>query len=336
MWINRTALAAIALATAALGAGCGSNGGSKDSNGANKKVDVAFISYANFDYQQAEVQGMNSVLKKAGGSVRLFNANFDPAVQTTQCQDAVASGRYNAIILTGVSGPTSIPCVKAAAAAKIPVVAIDLPVGNDPEAIKPNTDGVVAQIVLTPQGNGKGVVELTKRACAGKNPCKIVAEIATPSEPLTTTAVKMVQEQVPGAEIVGKFASGYDVAAVAKAMPDQLRAHGDLDVYLSIADSSAIAALPAIKDAGLYGKINIVGNAGSRLGAKAVADGVIFGTLANWPQQIGTLAAKLSTKAVNGEKIETTGYDQTTDLDSPYVLDKSNIDQFTPEWGATA
>src|SRR5206468_1022313 len=119
--------------------------------------------------------------------------NFDPATQTKQCLDAVASGRYNVIVITGVSGPTSIPCVKAAAGAKIPVVAIDLPVGNNPEAIEPDTDGVVAQVVLTPEGNGKGVVEVTKKACAGKDPCKIVAEIAAPSDPLTTTAVKMVQ-----------------------------------------------------------------------------------------------------------------------------------------------
>src|SRR5687767_14590951 len=97
------ALAVAASALALIASGCGDDdsgsttsggGGGSTTKAADKPVDVAYISYALTDYVQAEQKGLEDAVKPGGGSVRLFNANFDPQKLIQQCQDAVNSGRY--------------------------------------------------------------------------------------------------------------------------------------------------------------------------------------------------------------------------------------------------
>lgn len=329
----RWALAVALIGVTAIAAGCGDD--DDDGGGGNGETpSIAIVSYAYTDYIQAEEIGVKKTVEDAGGSAKLFNANFDPVLQNKQCTDVIASGRYNGIILNGVSAPTSIPCARAAAAADIPVVALDQPIGEDPNGEQPSVDGVVAQVVMIPNRNAAGITEITKAACADKDPCKVIVEIANTSDPLTTTAAKAVKD-MPGVEVVGEFSSNYDPGAVAKAMPDLLQANPDANVFVSAADSSALAALDAIKAAGMTDSLTLVANGGSRLGVEAVEDGTIFATLGNWPEQYGAKAAELLIQAINGDEVTETFVDETK-IDSPFILTKDNIGEFTPEWGATA
>lgn len=327
----RWALTAALIGATAIAVGCGDD---DDGGGNGETPSIAIVSYANTDYIQAEEIGVKKAVEEAGGTAKLFNANFDPVLQNKQCTDVVASGRYNGIILNGVSAPTSIPCAKAAAAANIPIVALDQPIGKDPNGEQPSEEGVVSQVVMIPDRNAAGIAEITTKACAGKNPCKVIVEIANTSDPLTTTAAAAVKK-LPGVEVVGEFSSNYDPGAVAKAMPDLLQANPDANVFVSAADSSALAALDAIKDAGMTESLTLVANGGSRLGAEAVKDGTIFATLGNWPEQYGGKAAELLIQAINGDEVKETFVDETK-IDSPFILTKDNIGEFTPEWGATA
>jgi ABC-type sugar transport system substrate-binding protein len=335
------ALAVAASAVALIASGCGSDdststtsgGGGSTTEAADKPVNVAYVSYALTDYVQAEQKGLEGVVKPAGGSVRLFNANFDPQKLIQQCQDAVNSGRYNAILLASVTPPTGVPCVAAAKAKNIPVATIENQAGKDVNDINPQVDGVVGVVTNPVNSNADAVVEITKDACKGLDPCKIIAEVATPNDPLTTEAVKAVKEEVPGAEIVQTISGQYDPSIIAKAFPDALNAHPDAQVFLSTADSQALAVVPALKQAGKLGKIKLIGNGGSRLGAKGIADGTLFGTIGNWPEQAGAMTGKMLIQAVNGQTVDPKGVDGLK-IDEPLIITKDNVDQFKAEWGA--
>ncbi|UGS37299.1 sugar ABC transporter substrate-binding protein [Capillimicrobium parvum] len=338
-------LAAV-IAAAALAAGCGSDDGSSTTStpstgstaastgsSGGEPVNVAYLTYALTDYVEAEKQGVKSVVGPGGGSVTVFNANFDPQKLTQQCQDAVSSGRYNAILLATVTPPTGVPCVTAAKAEGIPVATIETQTGKSTEDINPQVDGVVGVVTIPVSANAKAVAGITTQACKGLDPCKIIAEVATPNDPLTNAAIDAVKKDVPNADVVQTISGQYDPSVIAKAFPDALSAHPDAQVFVSAADSQALAVVPALKQAGKLGKIKLVGNGGSRLGAKAIADGTLFGTIGNWPEQQGEIAGKMLTQAVNGETVDPKGVNG-LEIDQPLLLTKDNVDQFKAEWGA--
>jgi len=60
-----------------------------------------------------------------------FDAQFDPGLQTTQFQDAIASGAYDGVILVAIAGIASAPDIESAVAAGMEVVILNQVVGED-------------------------------------------------------------------------------------------------------------------------------------------------------------------------------------------------------------
>ncbi|UGS37298.1 hypothetical protein DSM104329_03713 [Capillimicrobium parvum] len=345
------ALGAMLGAVALTAAGCGSSGGDSSTSAATgsgtaastgasttvssggKPAKVAYVTYAMNDYVSVEVDGVKKAVEPDGGSVTVFNANFDPQKMTQQCQDAISSGRYNGIVIAPVTAPTGVPCVKAAQAAGIPVVTIEIQVGTSTERMDPQVEGVVGVVGFPTSQNAKKIAGLTAEACKGQDPCKIIGEVATPDDPVTNQVIDTVKKDVPGADVVQTVVGQYDPSMIAKAFPDALSAHPDAQVFVSAADSQALAVVPALKQAGKLGRVKLIGSGGSRLGAKAIADGTMFGTVANWPLQHGEAAGRMVVQAVNGEKVDPQSVNA-LEIDTPSLVTKATVSQFKPEWGA--
>jgi ribose transport system substrate-binding protein len=323
------ATAASVLAIGLVAAGCGSD--NKDNGGGKTKANVAVLFYTMTDYNQAQEKGLKAGLADNGGTYKIFVSNFDPSAQVKQCQDAITSGKYNAIVIIPVIPPTATPCAKAAAAAKIPLISADVPVGNDPSSVPPTVDGVTGQVIIPLKSSTQTQVDSVKKACEGIDPCEVIAA----SDPVTNLPIKLIGEQIPNAKVVSKFVTGYDPAAVVKAMPDQLAAHPGVDVILFAADSSTTAAIPTIKKAGLIDKVKSIGNGGSYLGIDAIKSGEMYTTLMLYPQTAFKAVGEMAVKAVNGEKLDPVGINQ-LELKDPVVVTKDNVDEAKPEWGATA
>lgn len=316
-------------AAALLAAGC-SQGGTTTADG--KPVpNLAFVSYLDTDYQQAELEGLNAVVEPSGGSVTMFNANFDTQKQQQQCQDAVTSRRYAAIVLATFDG-TGAPCVAVAKAAGIPVVVIENFIGNSPDDFTPQVPGVVGTAIITKKGNADAVVAMTKQACAGIDPCKVIAEVANPTDYFSNGAVEAIESELPNVEIVQKFTGNYEPAQIARQLPAILAAQPDATVLLTSADFQALAAVPVVAEAGRADSIKILGNSGSRAGAAAVADGSLYATTGNFPKATAEAIAKMAVQAINDETVSPNGLDALT-LGKPLVVTKENINEFTPEWG---
>lgn len=334
-------LAAI-LAVAALAACGGSSGSSSSSSSASgdsssastqKPANIAYLTYVETDYVMQENAGMESVVKPLGGSVERFSANFDPQKQIQQCNDAITSGRFNAIVLAPVDSGAAVPCVKAAKAANIPVLGLELPTGGDIMNPKPQVDGIVGNVVGDNASNAAGIKELTQKACEGVDPCNVIVETVAPGDPFSKSYVDAIKSIGGNVKVVQEIPAGYDPATLQKGFADALSAHPDASVFVSAADTQAMAVLDQIDAAGMKGKIKIIGNGGSREGAKAVADGTFFGTLGNWPYQNGVAAAKMAEQAVNGETVDPQVIDVFT-ISTPFVITKDNVAEFKPEWGA--
>ncbi|MDE0515804.1 MAG: substrate-binding domain-containing protein, partial [Acidimicrobiaceae bacterium] len=103
-----------------------------------------------------------------------FDAQFNADLQTTQLQDAVASGQYDGIILVALNGPGLVPDVEAALDAGHEIVLFNQIVGDDLSTNEPQVDGIAASILAPPVVTGERAGRLTVQACAGLDPCRVV------------------------------------------------------------------------------------------------------------------------------------------------------------------
>ncbi|MFE7835137.1 sugar ABC transporter substrate-binding protein [Streptomyces sp. NPDC057474] len=316
--------------------GCESQGAAKADSTTGESVRIAYLGYTTGDYPGAVVKGVRSVVARSGGSVTAYNANFDAQKQLSQCQDVVTSKRYQAIVLAPVDPATGAPCVQVAKAAGIPVATVETAVGKDPYSLEPQQDGVVAVVGDPLESEVDVDSQLIKAACGTADPCKVIAEVTTATDRFTNDVVKGVGQKLgPKVKFVQKIQGFYNPGEVAKAMPDALSAHGDVNVFFGASDQTALATLPAFKEAGLAGKVKIIGRGGSSEGAAAVADGTLFGTSGNWPQQYGVFLAKALVEAVHGRPVKPESLDMLK-TDTPAVVTKDNVAKFKPEWGSSS
>src|ERR1700722_16270287 len=104
----------------ALGLALAACGGSTASKGGNSPPRIAFLA-AGVDatYTPAQVAGLE---QGSGGKVTVFNPQYDPGTQLSQCQDVITQQNYAAIVITPLNNSSAIPCAKAAYAAKIPLI----------------------------------------------------------------------------------------------------------------------------------------------------------------------------------------------------------------------
>ena len=117
----------------------------------NKSVfakEVAYLSASSANtWLAASVKEMEAVANKNGINITEFDAQFDPAKQTAQLQDAIASGKYDGIVVCAIYGIGLIPDIEAAIADGIEIVVLNQVVGPDLTTSDPQVDGIAASVL---------------------------------------------------------------------------------------------------------------------------------------------------------------------------------------------
>jgi len=88
------------------------------------------------------------------------------------------------------------------------------------------------------------------------------------------------------------------------AMQELLKRFPDLDAAFSINDPSALGCISALEDAGRAGQVKIVSVDGSRQGAAAILAGKLDASVAQYPREIGRLAAEKAYAHLAGQAVE--------------------------------
>src|SRR5512140_1742967 len=141
-----------------------------------KTLQLAYLSFAVANSYDAPMLAAAKAAASAGNAqLTVFDANNDPATQTKQLQDAVASGKYDGIVLQPIYGAGLVTDVKNAIAKGVPVGNIDQILGADFTTANSQVDGLSANVVFVPSEMGTKMGELTVQACQAKNanPCKV-------------------------------------------------------------------------------------------------------------------------------------------------------------------
>lgn len=287
---------------------CGSSDASTQSSGApasGTHTIAVLVGGASNAYQAAGVAAIQAQAADLGVTVDVLDAAFDATKQYAQFQTAITSGKYQGVLINPVDGSGVVPLVAQAKAANIPVAAWNQPVGSDFSTAEPTVDGVVAQAMLPIQSSGEITGNLVKQACAqlAADPCQVAALYYKKGSTYDTAIMAGVNKAIAGTPSI-QMVAGADTEATRQGglAGAQTILAGNPDIDVMIGTSQAVTgALPAVQEAG--GTILLIGQALTKEGAQAVADGQLFGGTQAMAGEEGKLALQQLVNSVKGQPV---------------------------------
>jgi sugar transport system substrate-binding protein len=270
----------LTVAAAATVAACGATkdddrgGGSAGSSGSSLRVGAMFLDAQGF-YGGVRA-GFEGAAKRAGVKLKLQskNAASDASAENSFVNTLVSS-KVDAIVVSAVSETASVPAIRQAANAGIPVVCYNTCVGKD--AIQkyvfayalgdPVKFGALLGDAAGKYFKGKGVSapKIAVINCEFVEVCKLRRQ----------GFVKALQAQVPGAKIVANQ-RGETLDKAVPVAQNVLNAHPDIDAFYGEAGGASEGAVKAVQASGKQGKVVVFGSDMTTDLAKALKDNTIL------------------------------------------------------------
>jgi|TARA_B100000405_G_C16646277_1_gene396812 ribose transport system substrate-binding protein len=297
--------------------------------------EVAYLSASSANtWLASSVKEMEAVASANGINITEFDAQFDPAKQTAQLQDAIASGKYDGIVVCAIYGVGLIPDIEAAIAAGIEIVVLNQVVGPDLTTSDPQVDGIAASVLAAPYRSGTRHGNLTVQACEGNDDCKVVFIYGIKGIPLDDAIRQGFDDVIANhsnikvvAEGEGKYL-GPDGGIAAT--QDILSSGNAFDVMVG-ADQSMQGAAIVLADEGMTGKVKLIGLGGSGPAIKGIKDGSWFAGVFGAPGTEGRLAMEAMVDALNNG-VDQGGIDPLSSIPDEGLMTADNISKFTAEW----
>lgn len=280
------------------------------------------------------LEEMEKVAKANGVTITEFDGQFDPATQTAQLQDVIASGQYDGLIIASINGPGAVPDIETALAEGLEVVVLNQVLGSDLTTSDPQVEGIAASVMVAPYGSGQRLGGLTVSACEGIDPCEVVYLYGIKGTPLDT-AVRQGFDEATGdspnisvvAEGEGKYL-GPDGGIVAT--EDILQVNDSFDVIVG-PDQAIQGAEIVLGDEGMLDDVKLIGFGGSAPAFRGIASGAWYGTVMGAPADEGRLAMEAMVDALkNGN--DQGGIDPLASMPDNGKVTADNIDQFSAQW----
>ncbi len=304
---------------------------------AGETLELAYISFAVANSYDAPMLAAARAAAAAGNAnLTVFDGNLNPQTQTQQLQDAIASGKYDGIILQPVYGPALVPGAEQAIAAGIHIGNIDQILGADNTTADSQVEGQLTNVVFVPSELGRKIGEMVVEACADANPCNVGYIWSVKAAALDQELKKAFDEATsvnPNIKVVAEGESFYTTPAGLAAAQNMLAAHPDLTVITG-ADQAITGAVTAVKDAGVADKVKLVGYGGGAIAFQGIAAGERYGTVMQAPATEGGLGTQMFIDAIRAGGVPQPGIDVLADLPDGGVVTKDNVDQFLTlaEW----
>jgi ribose transport system substrate-binding protein len=299
-------------------------------------LEIAYLSFAVANSYDAPMLAAAEEAAAAGGAtLTVFDAANDPALQTTQLQDAVTSGEFDGILVQPIFGAGLVTAVADVIAQGVPVGNVDQILGEDMTTSAAQVEGLSANVVFVPSEIGRKMGELTVEACAaaGVDPCEVGYIDAFGQIPLDISIRAGFDAAIaanPSIAVVAQGLGMFNPAQGLTAGQDMLTAQPGIDVIVG-SDQAITGVLQAIDGAGLTGQIATIGYGGGQVAVQDVADGKRYATVMQMPATEGRLAVEHLIEAIrNGTPVE--GIDPVSGLPDEGIVRADNAASFTSEW----
>jgi ribose transport system substrate-binding protein len=302
-------------------------GATRQTKRAAEPVNVAFlIATTSAGY----TRGILTAAKKAAAAndvkLTVFDAQFNPQKQFSQCQDVISGGKFQAIVTLPAASPAMVPCAKLAKQAGIPLITTNVAVGSDLSHYQPLVPGVTSQVLVPATVAWDAVRKPLLAACkakgGGKN-CHVGFIMGVKALALTGPASKTIHTWTKGMTFVGEAEGFYQRGGGLKVMQNLLQKDPELNILVSMSDDMALGAQAAAKAANKkFGTdILVITQGGSVPGVASLRAGTWYATTVSNAETEGRIPIELAAKAARGGKI-VRSVDSTKAGGTPQVINK--------------
>ncbi len=253
---------------------------------------------SDLEYFRAMQDGVYAKAKELGYEVISSNQRSNSAKMVEGALDLINQG-IDALIISPVDPTAMIRIVESANEKKIPVVVVDVGTGGTDVDAFILSDNFVGGIIA-----GEYALKLIKEhALESKNAAIIKVEETSVYARRRGEGFKRVLMEA-GYNIVAEVTANSETATAYDSMKHILEENGDdLAVVFCENDQMALGAAEAIEEAGKKGQIMVIGFDGIPLAIKAIKAGLMQGTVAQQPFEMGELGVEVTSELLNGEKV---------------------------------
>lgn len=273
----------------------------EEETGSNEEADGAFTiafslkTVTNDAFQQAIATACQNAAEDAGSNFQLVtvDSETDVAKQVTQIEDLITKG-VDALIVNPMDANAVVPALKEAKDAGIPVVLVDSTIAEG------NDDLYITYIGTDNAAAAKQGAEVLSEALGGEGEVLLVRG-ANGNSVGNARADGFKAGLAAGIELVGEEPGDWSNDVAKQVTENMLQAHPEVVGIMSCSDVMVDGILQAIEDAGLADKgIKIMSFDGDSV--PLIKEGLVLGTMAQFPDKMGSLAVETLMSILKGEK----------------------------------
>ena len=219
-----------------------------------------------------------------------------------QIVENLIQARVGALALTPSGSREVVPVVGKANAANIPVVIVDTRLDS-----KAATDAGVKTASFVGSDNFRGgqlIGEYLVKVSNGH--AKVAVLEGIPGHETGDSRVRGFKDAIkgsPGVTIVASQPANWERDQGFNVFQNILQAHGDIDTVFACNDIMALGAIEAIAAAGKSGRIRVLGFDAIDDARRAITEGRMTATVAQYPDEMGRAAIEAAVKAMKGEAV---------------------------------
>ncbi len=274
---------------------------------------MAIFYYNPSPYGIASLKGAQEEASKLGVSLAAFDANNNPQLQSTQIQDAITSGKYQAFWVWGLDDVALTPIINQALAKGIKVACADYTWGTLTQQLTLKASPTCLTTVGQPIGAEATNLETTMDAACvkavGSGHCNIAFLPGLsnyPSDTVRINAMTAFYKSKPNYTFTVMPPGEYSQTTSQSVAQTFFTANKNINVFATFGDQMAQGAITALKLVGGYtpGKnIQVIGYGGAQQIVNEVKSGAVYATLGLYPVAESLLGIKYLYDALKGQSV---------------------------------
>lgn len=285
------ALAATVLAGATLSAGPG--------HAAEKTIALVQINQQALFFNQMN-EGAEKAAKEAGVKLVIFNANNDPAAQNSAIETYIQQ-KVDGIAVVAIDVNGIMPAVKQAAAANIPVVAIDAILPEGPQKAQIGVDNGKAGADM-----GKFFLDYVKSDMGGKAKIGVVGALNSFIQNIRQKGFEETIKEKSGITTAG-VVDGQNVQDTALSAAENLiTGNPDMTAIYATGEPALLGAVAAVESQSKQKDIKVFGWDLTKQAIAGIDAGYVAGVIQQDPSAMGAAAVKALKTVADGGAVEKT------------------------------
>jgi ribose transport system substrate-binding protein len=282
-------------------AGCNRGAGTTDAGGGKRPRVALVLKTLNSPFFNDMQRGAQAAADRLGVDlvVQAAEREIDVERQMQIVENLIQSG-IQALALTPSGSKEVIPAVVKANRANIPVVIIDTRL--DPAAAAEAGAKAVSFIGSDNYDGGRIAAKFVVEHTGGKANVAILEGI--PGHETGDSRMRGFKEGIaatPGIKVVASQPANWERDLGFNVFQNMLQAHPEIDTVFACNDMMALGAVEAIRSAGKTGTIRVVGFDAVDDARKAIGEGTMVASVAQFPEEMGRDAIENAVKALRGE-----------------------------------